>query len=95
MMDRIKQITLFVFIFKVLLYEIHILVTGVMHKTQLFSSSRKVKIEERFYIFKSEYIKRKLRFVYTQVQKICGCPEGIIGVVHCKCSRKFPKNLLN
>ena len=30
----------------------------------------------RFYIFKAEYIKRKMRFIYTQAQKTCGVSRG-------------------
>ncbi|OLA29002.1 MAG: hypothetical protein BHW33_06740 [Firmicutes bacterium CAG:137_57_8] len=32
----------------------------------------------RFYIFKAEYVKRKMRFVYTQAQKTCGVSRGKI-----------------
>jgi len=33
-------------------------------------------ITASYSIFKTEYIDRKEQFVYTQSQKIMGCPEG-------------------
>ena len=55
----------------------------------------KAELKKELAKFHADHIQQVVQRLPCPVEQKLELIDSVIGVVHCKCSRKFPKNLLN